>query len=223
MLDELIKLADHLDKIGRSKEADYLDKIIKKAAVLPENIKNKYKNYVSPEEKYESIIGENFSAKMESNSFKSLEELDQDFVDTLIGYAEAEDDVASRYLRDNLIISEEPETNPFYNDDLKEDVLRRHHLDESDVIKIKGDPYEYIYDIYSDNFVVVNSPRAEEIGARIGKEDNSYYILARNMDDQILENIFCKANTEFKMSDKFTDRLNTPFDIKGVDIKDYYC
>ena len=32
MLKDLIKLANHLDKIGRTKEADYLDNIIKSAA-----------------------------------------------------------------------------------------------------------------------------------------------------------------------------------------------
>ncbi len=36
MLKELIKLATHLDNIGMSKEADYLDAIIKKIATLDE-------------------------------------------------------------------------------------------------------------------------------------------------------------------------------------------
>ena len=104
MKKELNHLYKKLLSYNLVKEAEVIKKI---SAVLSRDMINKYKNYVPSKNPTESILGSNFSMKMEENASKTLKEMDQGFVNTLLQYAEAGDEMAKQYL--SMIIEESQE------------------------------------------------------------------------------------------------------------------
>ena len=218
LITELTIIANKLDQKGHTKKADELDgKIVKISAMLSNDVLSKYKNFKASG-KEDSILGENITSQMESNSSAYLKDLDQKFINTVLSYAEAGDNEAGEYLKmiinnEETDVAFEKQMNPESTEvDARKRQLNKYLLNESDVIKRQGDPYEYVYDIYSDSFIIIKAPkdRQKAVGAKLGKDNKAYETLAEDIynikGEEYLKSLVKKTKRDFLKSNTFLNR-----------------
>lgn len=224
-LKELVALANMADKQGNVKLADQIDLEIKKLAGTPE-----YDRKIKMTDDYfdkikEQILFEESEENPWQKTSYSEEELEQKTADRIKELWKENDPEAIQYYDQldwivknhaqgmspgklspkQMEQAEELDSTGFRD---RMDIIRRHGLTEDDTFSPLGDPYEYIYDIYSDNYVVVGTPAGKEsiIGKRIGRGGPGYSSLTESASEEYFKKLKHKADPTF-LETKYIDML----------------
>lgn len=232
-LKELVALANMADKQGNVKLADQIDLEIKKLAGTPEYDEKRK----MIDDYFDKIKGQILFDESEKNPWQKTSYSEQELREKTMAKIEElwrKSDAEAIEYRNALewIIKHPAEgfapgrLSPKQMEQAQEldsagfrdrmDVIRRHGLTEDDTFSPLGDPYEYIYDIYSDNYVVVGTPAGKEsiIGKRIGRGGPGYNSLTESASAEYFEKLKNKADPTF-LETKYIDML-----VRGTAIGD---